>query len=136
MFPPIFSFLEERNPSFWEQTTPSLGIIFKRFFKLGATGHSGPRMIGQIREALVNQYGWAKEGEFMRCLALCQKIGIFFPSFFILIILIPYYDQLEGVETVRIIERGILGSFIGMLGLVFEYCVFEMIELKKKPKVN
>jgi chromate transport protein ChrA len=117
MFPPIFSFLEERNPSFWEQTTPPLSIIFIRFFKLGATGHSGPGMIGQIREALVNQYSWAKEGEFMQCLALCQTIGIFFPSFFILIILIPYYDPLKGVETVRTIERGILVSFIVMLSL-------------------
>lgn len=76
-------------------------------------------MIGQIREALVNQYSWAKEREFMQCLALCQTIGIFFHSFFILIILIPYYDRLKGVETVRTIERGILGSFIWMLSLGF-----------------
>ena len=45
-------------------------------------------------------------------------LGIFSPSFFILILLIPYYDRLKGVETVRTMERGILGSFIGMLGLV------------------
>ena len=45
-------------------------------------------------------------------------IGIFFPSFFILILLIPYYDRLKGVESVRTIERGILGLFIGRLGLL------------------
>jgi chromate transporter len=50
--------------------------------------------------------------------AFMATVGIFSPSFFILILLIPYYDRLKGVEIVRTIERGILGSFIGMLGLV------------------
>jgi chromate transporter len=50
--------------------------------------------------------------------ALMATIAIFSPSFFILVLLIPYYDRLKGVEIVRTIERGILGSFIGMLGLV------------------
>jgi chromate transporter len=45
-------------------------------------------------------------------------LGIFFPSFFILILLIPYHDRLKGAKTVRTIEQGILGSFIGMIGLV------------------
>ena len=45
-------------------------------------------------------------------------LGIFFPSFFILVLLIPYHDRLRGVEKVRMMEQGILGSFIGMLGLV------------------
>jgi chromate transporter len=50
--------------------------------------------------------------------ALMATIGVFFPSFFILILLVPYHDRLRGMKTVRIIEQGILGSFIGMLGLV------------------
>ncbi len=45
-------------------------------------------------------------------------IGIFFPSFFILVLLIPYHDRLKGMEKVRMMEQGILGSFIGMLALV------------------
>ena len=50
--------------------------------------------------------------------ALMATIGIFSPSFFILILLIPYYDRLRGIETIRTIEQGILGSFVGMLGVV------------------
>ena len=50
--------------------------------------------------------------------ALMATIGVFFPSFFILVLLVPYHDRLRGMKTVRIIEQGILGSFIGMLGLV------------------
>jgi chromate transporter len=45
-------------------------------------------------------------------------LGVFFPSFFILVLLIPYHDRLKGVEKVRMMEQGILGSFIGMICLV------------------
>ncbi len=45
-------------------------------------------------------------------------LGVFFPSFFILILLIPYYDRFKGIERVRMMEQGVLASFIGMLGLV------------------
>jgi chromate transporter len=50
--------------------------------------------------------------------ALMATIGVFFPSFFILVLLIPYHDRLRSMKTVRMIEQGILGSFIGMLGIV------------------
>ncbi len=50
--------------------------------------------------------------------ALMATIGVFFPSFFILVLLVPYHDRLRSMKTVRMIEQGILGSFIGMLGLV------------------
>jgi len=50
--------------------------------------------------------------------ALMATLGVFFPSFFILVLLIPYHDRLRGVEKVRMMEQGILGSFIGMLVLV------------------
>ncbi len=45
-------------------------------------------------------------------------VGVFFPSFFILVLLIPYHDRLREVEKVRMMEQGVLGSFIGMLALV------------------
>jgi chromate transport protein ChrA len=32
--------------------------------------------------------------------------------------LIPHYDQLRRLKTAKTMEQGILGSFIGMLGLV------------------
>jgi chromate transporter len=50
--------------------------------------------------------------------AFMATLGIFFPSFFILVLVIPYHDRLRGVEKVRMMEQGILGSFIGMLALV------------------
>jgi chromate transporter len=50
--------------------------------------------------------------------AFMATLGAFFPSFFILVLLIPYHDRLRGVERVRMMEQGVLGSFIGMLALV------------------
>ena len=50
--------------------------------------------------------------------ALMATLGVFFPSFFILVLLIPYHDRLRGLEKVRMMEQGVLGSFIGMLVLV------------------
>jgi chromate transporter len=50
--------------------------------------------------------------------ALMATIGVFFPSFFILILLIPYHDRLKQIDKVRMMEQGVLGSFVGMLGVV------------------
>jgi chromate transporter len=50
--------------------------------------------------------------------ALMATIAIFSPAFFIVTLLIPHYDRLKGMRSVRIIEQGILASFVGMLGLV------------------
>jgi chromate transporter len=50
--------------------------------------------------------------------AFMATLGIFFPSFFILVLLIPYHDRLKGVEKVRMMEQGVLGAFIGMIALV------------------
>jgi len=45
-------------------------------------------------------------------------LGMFSPSFFILVLLIPRHDRLLGVEKVRMMEQSVLGSFIGMLAQV------------------
>jgi chromate transport protein ChrA len=50
--------------------------------------------------------------------AMMATVGVFFSSFFILVLLIPYHDRFKGVEKVQMMEQGILGSFIGMLALV------------------
>ena len=50
--------------------------------------------------------------------ALIATIGIYFPSFFIITLLIPHYDKVRAMSVVRIMEQGILASFVGMLGLV------------------
>jgi len=116
-----------------------------RLSKIGALAFGGGfTMIPLIQYEVVDRFQWLNTKEFLDGIALGQitpgpimitatfigyklsalwgaimaTIGIFSPSFFILIILIPYYDRLKGVEIVRTIERGILGSFIGMLGLV------------------
>lgn len=113
--------------------------------KIGALAFGGGfTTIPMIQYEVIDRYQWLSTKEFLDGIALGQvtpgpilitatfigyklsgllgasmaTIGIFFPSFFILILLIPYYDRLKGVESVRTIERGILGSFIGMLGLL------------------
>jgi chromate transporter len=113
--------------------------------KIGALAFGGGfTTIPMIQYEVVDRFNWLSTKEFLDGIALGQvtpgpilitatfigykvsgflgasmaTFGIFFPSFFILILLIPYHDRLKGVETVRTIERGILGSFIGMLGLV------------------
>jgi chromate transporter len=97
-----------------------------------------------IQYEVIDRYQWLSTKEFLDGIALGQvtpgpilitatflgyklsgllgasvaTIRIFFFSFGILILLIPHYDRLKGVESVRTVERGILGSFIGMLGLL------------------
>jgi chromate transporter len=50
--------------------------------------------------------------------ALMATLAIFSPAFFIVTLLIPRYDRVRGNTAVRMMEQGILASFIGMLGLV------------------
>jgi len=124
---------------------PQLTSLCLRLSKIGALAFGGGfTMIPLIQYEVVNHFQWLSTKEFLDGIALGQitpgpimitatfigyklsgflgalmaTIAIFSPSFFILIFLIPYYDKLKGIEIVRTIERGILGSFIGMLGLV------------------
>lgn len=124
---------------------PRLTSLCLRLSKIGALAFGGGfTMIPLVQYDVVDRFQWLTTKEFLDGIALGQvtpgpimitatfigyklsgflgasmaTIGIFFPSFIILILLIPYYNRLRGVETVRTIERGILGSFIGMLGLV------------------
>ena len=50
--------------------------------------------------------------------AAMATLGMFAPSFFILVLLIPYHDRLQGVEKVKMMEQGVLSAFIGMLAVV------------------
>jgi chromate transporter len=50
--------------------------------------------------------------------AAMATLGMFAPSFFILVLLIPYHDRLQGVEKVKMMEHGVLSAFIGMLAVV------------------
>ena len=113
--------------------------------KIGALAFGGGfPAIPLIQYEIVDRFHWLSTKEFLDGIALGQvtpgpilitatfvgykvsgllgafmaTLGVFFPSFFVLILLIPYHDRLKGVEKVRMMEQGVLGSFIGMLGLV------------------
>ena len=83
---------------------PSLISLFLRIIKLGATAYGGPAMIGQIKETVVNRYGWVKEGEFMRGVALCQ--------------LIPGATMVQIVTYIGYRVRGILGALVAAVAFV------------------
>ncbi len=82
----------------------SLKSLFIRVFKLGATAYGGPAMIGQIKETAVNRYGWVKEGEFMRGVALCQ--------------LIPGATMVQIVTYIGYRVRGIWGALTAAVAFV------------------
>jgi len=46
-----------------------LGLLFKRFLKLGAVAYGGPAMMAQIKQTVVNKNNWLKEGEFLQGMA-------------------------------------------------------------------
>jgi chromate transporter len=81
-----------------------LSLLFTRVFKLGATAYGGPAMIGQIKEAAVNRYGWVKEGEFMRGVALCQ--------------LIPGATMVQIVTYIGYRVRGIWGALTAAVAFI------------------
>jgi chromate transporter len=124
---------------------PRIASLSLDLSKIGALAFGGGfPAIPLIQYEMVDRFHWLSTKEFLDGIALGQvtpgpilitatfigykvsnvlgatmaTLGIFFPSFFILVLLIPYHDRLKGVERVRMIEQGVLGSFIGMLALV------------------
>ena len=113
--------------------------------KTGALAFGGGfTIIPLIQYEVVDKYQWVSTKEFLDGIAMGQvtpgpimitatflgyklsgfwgaamaTLAIFSPAFFIVTLLIPHYDRVRGMITVRIIEQGILASFVGMLGLV------------------
>jgi chromate transporter len=124
---------------------PKITNLSLSLSKIGALAFGGGfTAIPLIQYEMVDRFQWLSTKEFLDGIALGQvtpgpilitatfvgykvssflgatmaTLGVFFPSFFILVLLIPYHDRLKGVEKVRMMEQGILGSFIGMLALV------------------
>jgi len=124
---------------------PKITDLSLSLSKIGALAFGGGfTAIPLIQYEMVDRFHWLSTKEFLDGIALGQvtpgpilitatfvgykvssllgafmaTLGIFFPSFFILVLLIPYHDRLRGVEKVRMMEQGVLGSFIGMLALV------------------
>jgi len=113
--------------------------------KVGALAFGGGfTTIGLIQLDVVERFHWVSTKEFLDGIVMGQvtpgpivitatflgyklagflgaamaTVAIFTSDFFILSLLIPYYDRLKGIKTVRIMEQGILAAFVGMLGLV------------------
>jgi chromate transporter len=124
---------------------PNITALSLSLSKIGALAFGGGfTAIPLIQYEMVDQFHWLSTKEFLDGIALGQvtpgpvlitatfvgykvsnffgafmaTLGVFFPSFFILVLLIPYHDRLKGVDKVRMMEQGVLGSFIGMLALV------------------
>ena len=124
---------------------PKITSLSLNLSKIGALAFGGGfTAIPLIQYEMVDRFQWLSTKEFLDGIALGQvtpgpilitatfvgykvanllgafmaTLGVFFPSFFILVLLIPYHDRLRGVEKVRMMEQGVLGSFIGMLALV------------------
>jgi chromate transporter len=116
----------------------SLPLLFKRFLKLGATAYGGPAIAQQMKKAIVKEWGWLKEPEFMQGLALCQLIpgatfvqlstyigyrlrgiwGAFtcavafvLPAFFLLLILSTLYFGLGNLWFIQALFKG-LGAIV------------------------
>ena len=91
----------------------SLGLLFKRFLKIGATAYGGPAIFGQMKKAIVKDWGWMKEPEFMQGLALCQ--------------LIPGATFVQLATYIGYRLRGIWGAFICAIAFVLPAFVLLVI---------
>jgi chromate transporter len=90
-----------------------LSLLFKRFLKLGATAYGGPAMSGQIKQAVVNDYGWIREQEFLQGIALCQ--------------LIPGATNVQLVTYVGYQLRGIWGAILSAIAFILPAFIFMVI---------
>ena len=113
--------------------------------KVGALAFGGGfTVIAMIQYDVVDKFHWVSTKEFLDGIAMGQvtpgpvmitttflgyklagfwgafmaTIAGFSPPFFIITLLMPYYDRLKRMPAVQTIEQGILSSFIGMLALV------------------
>ena len=114
-------------------------------FKVGALAFGGGfTVIALIQYDVVEKFRWVTTKEFLDGIAMGQvtpgpvmitatflgyklahgwgaflaTVAGFAPPFFIINLLIPYHGHLKRLPLFRTVERGILGTFIGMLGLV------------------
>jgi len=115
-----------------------LSLLFKRFLKIGATAYGGPAIAGQMKRAVVNEWGWIKEPEFLQGMALCQlipgatfvqlstyigyrirgirggltcAIAFVLPAFFLLVILSTLYFKLGDLWFIQSLFKG-LGAIV------------------------
>jgi chromate transporter len=103
--------LVKQNPC--QYLMPTLSLLFNRFLKLGATAYGGPAMSGQIKQAVVTDYGWIREQEFLQGIALCQ--------------LIPGATNVQLVTYVGYRLRGIWGAILSAIAFTLPAFIFMVI---------
>jgi len=129
--------------SYWGNT-----VLFQLAITLSKVGllsfGGGFTTISLIQYEVVDKYQWVSTKEFLDGIAMGQitpgpimitatflgyklaglwgailaTIAIFSPPFFLISLVIPQYDRLQGLTVIRRMEQGVLAAFIGMLGLV------------------
>jgi chromate transporter len=120
----------------------ALSLLFKRFLKLGATAYGGPAIAQHLKKAAVKEYGWLKEPEFMKGLALCQMtpgatfvmlstyigyrlrgiwgalvcaVAFVIPSFLLLLILSVLYFKLGNLWYIKSLFRGLSAIVVAIV---------------------
>lgn len=126
------------------QASASLWVLAAFFSKVGAfTFGGGLSMLAFIQEQVVNQFGWLTPQEFVNGLALGQltpgpilmlaafigfKLGgatgaavagsaIFFPSFLMMLLVLPLLRKLKNLQWLRAFMRGVGPAVIGALAV-------------------
>jgi chromate transporter len=124
--------------------SPSLWVLAAFFSKVGAfTFGGGLSMLAFMQEQVVNQFGWLTPQEFVDGLALGQltpgpilmlaafigfKLGgaagaavagsaIFFPSFLMMLLVLPLLRKLKDLQWLRAFMRGVGPAVIGALAV-------------------
>ncbi len=120
----------------------SLGLLFRRFLKFGATAYGGPAIAQQMKKMVVKDCGWLKEPEFMQGLALCQMtpgatfvmlatyvgyrlrgiwgafisaVAFVIPAFMLILILSALYFAVADLWFIRSLFRGITAIVVAIV---------------------
>lgn len=116
------------------QQNPSLGKIFRSFFRLGLTAFGGPAMVAYIKRMAVDRERWLDEESFSGGVAFCQMvpgatamqtaayvgmrirgwagalasfIGFGLPAFIIMLVLSAIYVQTSALPASQAMFRGL-----------------------------
>jgi chromate transporter len=123
----------------WNPVLAHLNLVFMKLSPLAFGG--GFSMIPLIQQEVVGRLGWLTTREFIDGIALGQvtpgpilitatfvgyKVGglagavtstvaVFYPSFLVLVGVVPHFEKIKHLRTVQWMIRGVLAGFIGLL---------------------
>jgi chromate transporter len=130
------------GPYLWDPLLSQLNLLL---MKLGALAFGGGfTLIPLIQAEVVARLGWLTTREFIDGIALGQitpgpiiitatfvgyriagvlgavlsTIAVFFPSFLVLVGVLPHFDRIKRLQVVQVMIRGVLAGFIGLLVFV------------------